>query len=186
MKCRRAASSSKPSVTGNGWMAATSAACAAQPDEILLRRHQRQRGFARFFDQLVDLSRGERMMIGERARRGDVDAACGQRCEKPLRVADACEGQHALAAQRRNGITIRNDPRLQDETAARLHALRKLAGSRAVAGDDENIRAVHLPAERRAQRPRRKHAGRCRCRDGCRPRSARYPFAATDFESRRP
>ena len=68
-----------------------------QPRQILFRRHQRQPIAFGLGDQAFDLGLRIRMMIGEGALPGHVDAAGAQRVEESRGIADAGKRQHALA-----------------------------------------------------------------------------------------
>ncbi len=137
----------------------THARDATQADVILLRRHQRQRFRASLFDQLLDLGGRERVVVGERARGRDVEAACAQGREEALRIADAGERENAIAAQGFDRTRFGNDTRLQDKPAPAPYLGGNAIGGGAFAGHQQSIRPLDLRGQRRAQRARRKHAG---------------------------
>ena len=74
-------------------------------------------------DQILRLRRGVAVVIGKACLFGDVDAGCGERGEKFLRIADAGEGQGFAPADRRDHAAIGLKPGLKDRQAVPARAL---------------------------------------------------------------
>ena len=164
------------------------ASVAAQPRQILFRRHQRQPVAIRLGDQRGDLAAREWMMVGKARSRATVDAAGPQRAEEALRdrrsrqrPARGCAGEAATMP----GIRRQIAPRAPACPAAATAAATASAACPA-ADHDQRIGARELRRQRCAQRTRRKHAAVAERRGRCRSRSARHPWRRPGSGSRHP
>ena len=160
---------------------------AAQPRQILFRRHQRQR-VALWLPRSgasISLSKTD----DDRQRRAAATTSMPlarsvlkNRAGSPM----PAKASTRLPRKRRDRGLVRPEMRRSTGLPCAAMAAATASAAAAIADDDQRIGARELRPQRRAQGTCGKHAGHCRGRGRRRSRSARHPWRSPDSGSRHP